>query len=448
MARPKNTSHRERRPGGVRTAWFYDATGRRVNKSLQTRDPALADRICKDLEALRDGRIPEGLHPIAAQLYFGDAAVFEGQGPGELESPQDERVAREEVRALRLQVVAQAERIRQLEAENDALRGSVVGRLIQARENCPPMATALQLFERRRHAQVKAKTAKNELSVVRRFLESLPDEVLKPTDIEARHVNHWLDGQSTGDKSLIRRDKMRNRVGRFVNFCAAEWCYESIMTAVDKSNVSRLRQERGEIVWHSEDRVEAMVTGLGGYYGAVVATLGYAGLRLSELVWLRVCDLIEDGDDWLLRITRVTTVDGTHKLKTANSRREVRVHSRLLRPRLEEHVATLPKGSTYLFPMPPNMRRRKRLDGRVSDQWRVNNLSRKLNGHTGGSNRQPTPGLLPDDVTCLTLRHTFGSLMLRAGRSYAEVAAAMGHDEATCREYYARLDGCEVDVDF
>jgi integrase len=51
-------------------------------------------------------------------------------------------------------------------------------------------------------------------------------------------------------------------------------------------------------------------------------------------------------------------------------------------------------------------------------------------------------------MNAATLRHTFGSLLLRSGKTYAQVAAAMGNSESTVREHYARLGGHEVDVDF
>jgi len=58
------------------------------------------------------------------------------------------------------------------------------------------------------------------------------------------------------------------------------------------------------------------------------------------------------------------------------------------------------------------------------------------------------PGLLPRGMTAKSLRRTFGSLLLRSGKTTAEVAAAMGNTEDVVREHYARILGCEVDVDF
>ena len=75
-------------------------------------------------------------------------------------------------------------------------------------------------------------------------------------------------------------------------------------------------------------------------------------------------------------------------------------------------------------------------------------MSTILRGHTGAPTRAATPGLLPKGMNAKSLRRTFGSLLLRAGKSTAEVAAAMGNTEEIVRRHYARLLGSEVDVDF
>lgn len=57
-------------------------------------------------------------------------------------------------------------------------------------------------------------------------------------------------------------------------------------------------------------------------------------------------------------------------------------------------------------------------------------------------------GPLPKHITCLTLRRTFGSLLLRSGKTYTEIAAAMGNTPEVARKHYAKLEGCEVEIDF
>jgi hypothetical protein len=88
---------------------------------------------------------------------------------------------------------------------------------------------------------------------------------------------------------------------------------------------------------------------------------------------------------------------------------------------------------------------------KTSELWLEDSLSKALRGHAGGKDkrkRPPTPGLLPKGMNAKSLRRTFGSLLFRSGKSTAEVAAAMGNTEQVVRENYARILGCEVDVDF
>ena len=56
--------------------------------------------------------------------------------------------------------------------------------------------------------------------------------------------------------------------------------------------------------------------------------------------------------------------------------------------------------------------------------------------------------ILPPGITCLTLRRTFGSLLLRSGKSVSEVAAAMGNSATMVEKHYARILGHEVDTNF
>ena len=111
----------------------------------------------------------------------------------------------------------------------------------------------------------------------------------------------------------------------------------------------------------------------------------------------------------------------------------------------------MPK-SYYLFPMPKATRRRRRdVNIGSADRWIVSTLSTALRGHAGGSDlkrRPPAPALLPVGMNAKSLRRTFGSLLIRSGKSSAQVAAAMGNTEDVVREHYARILGCEVDVDF
>lgn len=196
------------------------------------------------------------------------------------------------------------------------------------------------------------------------------------------------------------------------------------------------------------------------YWRALVGMLGFAGLQLAELIWLRRSDLQISGDRAKIWVTTVddAEVPGlSHALKTGHRRRHVDVHARLLLPLLKNHVKHLRAGAVHLFPLPSGVRVRKRdKNPGAAERWLMQSLSTMLRGHVGSTvktakgelQRKPTPGLLPAGMNAKSLRRTFGSLLLRSGKSTAEVAAAMGNTEEIVRQHYARILGCEVDVDF
>ena len=177
----------------------------------------------------------------------------------------------------------------------------------------------------------------------------------------------------------------------------------------------------------------------------MVSTLAYAGLQLAELVWLRKGDvaIAPDGKSGKIRITTVDDGDGgTHLLKTDHRRREIDIHPDLLK-RMKTYLASHYPGEVFLFPIPKNMQV---MEGR--ERWLVNSLSQKLRRHEGGKRRKATESLLPSGMNAQSLRRTSGSLLLRAGKNYAEIAAAMGNTPEVAASNYARLRGAEVKVDF
>lgn len=188
------------------------------------------------------------------------------------------------------------------------------------------------------------------------------------------------------------------------------------------------------------------------FLDALIATLGYAGLQLAELCWLRVADVRLTDTGGEIRVSPVEDEQARHLLKTGNRERAVAIHPTLLRPRLRAHVAAGGCEKTFFFPMPPGVRRRKR--GKTpgsAERWRTNALSTALRNHKGGSEkwkRPPTPAILPEDMNAASLRRTFGSLLLRSGKTTAQVAAAIGNTEQVVAQHYAKLRGAEVAVDF
>jgi integrase len=367
------------------------------------------------------------------------------------------------------------------------LERSMLARAALAGKNCPVIPEALVEFEANVAGSMTPRNARDHMTAARRFVASLPADVRKLADVMPSHVSSFLDGQASNGAAhhaAARRRHWRLKLSRLLNWAAKRWEFPSPMSGVATVSRSALMRERGDVHWHSLEEVQEAMDGVGerlvarfagahrknpvmadpddlvglvAYWQALIATLAYAGLQLAELVWLRRSDLklSEDGQSGSLWVTTVADPEDSgmkHLLKTEHRRREVNLHPRLLLPRLTAHLAKR-AGAHYLFPVPDGYRARIRAksSGGSAERWLLQSLSVALRGHQGGTDlakRPPTPGILPAGMNAKSLRRTFGSLLLRSGKSYAQVAAAMGNTEKVVHDHYARMRGCEVNVDF
>lgn len=472
------------------SAVFRSASGKRLHRGLGTPDLSQAQLICAGLSRLWTLRAksvldaPANVPLEALRLYFEDSGVKPGDPlPASADSvdlslahartqvaqfPQafqarllpvflDDARIRRENEALRLELAA---RHRDLESERSSrkqLESSVIVKTMQSAAQAPVVNAALELYRAHVEAKCTPHHVKDMVEHARQFANTLPPET-RMSEISADHVARFIDKAVTpGNRQASRYAFWRVRIGAFLNWAARRWNFISPMAGVKNVPRHALDRERGDIHWHELAEVEAAIATLpDAYWKALVSTLAYAGLQLAELCWLRCTDIqfVGTGRHARGRIW-VTTVDDPgepgvrHVLKTSHRRRGIDIHPRLLLPRLKAALNQSTPESVFLFPIPLTMRRRARLKSQgSSERWLVSSLSTILRGHPGGATREATPGLLPKGMNAKSLRRTFGSLLLRSGKSTAEVAAAMGNTEEIVRRHYARILGSEVDVNF
>ncbi len=288
------------------------------------------------------------------------------------------------------------------------------------------------------------------VSVVKRFTSTLPPERKNAVEITADDIGRYLDMETAkGEdetKRASRRDAIRRRVGRFINWSAKRWHYQSQMVDIRAVDAGALEREENEIHYHTLAEVTAALESLPNeYWKCLVGALAIAGLHLAELVWLRKSDvrITPDGMAGSFSVSTVDVGDGEkHLLKTKHRKRVVNMHPTLLEL-VKAYIAAGHCGDTFFFAIPKADRV---LDGR--ERWLVNSLSTKLRGHEGGKRRKKTVGLLPAGMNAKSLRRTFGSLMLRAGKTTSEIASSMGNTSEVVSKHYAKQRGGEVAVDF
>lgn len=475
-------------------ATFRNAAGTRVTRSLETDSETTAKKTCLTLVELwnagikRSADVPPmmDLGAIVYKLYFNETATSGADLPihpddvesilpavqKELEQYQVEfrgvlfpillehlRIKREVAR-LRDDNALLKRDLSSERTERQNIERSILGRAAATAADMPAIPISVERFEQHIKAGTSRENAKAIMGHVRKFVAWLPIDRKTLMDVRVEDVSAWLDSRvclGDANKRAGLRDCIRRRLGRFLNWSAMQHEYPSQMLKVGAVKKGDLRRERGDIHWHELKEVERALKALpDDYWRAVVATLGFAGLQLAELAWLRVQDVELAGERNQIWVT--TVADGEddtvqHALKTGHRRRSVQIHPKYLLPKLKKFVKAGYCGEHYFFAMPADYRRPhlRTVSKGMDERWVVGTLTSKLLGHSGAKDqekRPAVPGLLPKGMSAKSLRRTFGSLLLRSGKTTADVAAAMGNTEGVVQEHYARIRGCDVDVDF
>lgn len=188
-----------------------------------------------------------------------------------------------------------------------------------------------------------------------------------------------------------------------------------------------------EVIPPTVEQVEAMVLVMPPYIRAAVVTLAGSGLRIGELLGLKVSDV--DFKAGAIRVDRQRLQSGKiGPPKTAKSRRTVPV-GEVVTDALLAHLAARPS-KEWLFTMeegePLNYRRWK-------TEW---NGARKAlqaaeNGAAEREGRKPVE--LPHMVTH-DLRHFYASALIAGGASVKQVQLVLGHASAVITlRIYAHL---------
>lgn len=274
-------------------AVFRMATGAKVCRSLKTSDKTRADHMCLALAELwrrgvtsssevpHDLLLPEGV----SALYFGISGSSSSgvQRTGRMADEERDvdsevdaelkkipggytvimrgfveelvRIRRENSR-LR-EDLALARRDLKVEREGrESLEKSIIGRAAAAGGRIPAMEKAFDLFKAHMKANTSRKNAAMVTAIGRTFIDSLPPARKSFVDITVADVSAFIDSyvaKGAHHKKAGRRDAIRRRIGRMLNWSAQAYEYPTQMSAVDAVGAGDLDRERGAIVWHSID---------------------------------------------------------------------------------------------------------------------------------------------------------------------------------------------------
>lgn len=496
---PKHYAVSPRIPAGRKSyiATFYNSEGQRITRSLETDNAAKAGTLCADLVTLWSGRVVDvvqalalNVDPFCIKIYFSENENADNPGTATMNDVSGRVLAqahaeashyakairsvlrpiladrirlKEECEALRVQLGHTQRLLATEKAARENMERTSIARQMKMAEKAPTLDVATVEYEKHIQSKTNRSNAAQHVAAWAKFRATLPPELDNVANITVEQVGAFLDARAAdGDpgRQVGRRRAWHLMIARFFSFLEERYAVPSLMSSISFPSKSDVERERGDIHWHTLEEVETAIKNLpDDYWRALVGCLGYAGLQLAELCWLRVQDLKFTADRTRARLW-VTTVeeDGErHAIKTENRRRGVDVHPELI-PLLQRHIDKGRAGKKFLFPMQAALRkkpkegesrhRKRRGLSHQDERWRVQTLSKFLRGTPAGKKRKEKIALLPAKMNAKSLRRTFGSLLLRAGKTTAQVAAAMGNSERVVAQHYARILGSEVDVNF
>lgn len=390
-------------------ARFRNHESKLVNRSLKTRDHTDALLLCKELEMLCIN--PDSEASTAAQsIYF----------KGELRYPaktkakdpylfQDLAEAQNQIEQLQAQIRI----LRPYKEKYEALIQEREYRQLESFREMPKFIEVLEKYrENVKHLDIKGA---DHISLLEKLADNQKLWPLPITQIETIHIYQFLNDFSSGGKDPSERwNRARRKLHRFWKWLSLTYNIDNLIIRVE----TKKELIKASIEWHSLEDIQQEISKHNTYWSAIIGVMAYAGLSAHEIRGLKKTDI---GASFI-------SIHPTEerRTKSRNRIRQVKIHETYLAPLINKYLSEVNK-SLYLFPSITS----------GAEMWAKNNFSKHFR-----------KTLVNKDINALSLRRTFGSLLLRSGKTSAEVAAAMGNSEEMVRKHYARLMGCEVNINF
>ncbi len=228
------------------------------------------------------------------------------------------------------------------------------------------------------------------------------------TELKPSEVQGWASDRAT----VLAPATVRSLVGLLRSVYAAA-VLDRLVPSSPVVRISLPRVDRPRVVPLTVDEVRLLADAMPSRYRAMVITQAGLGLRIGELLALRIDDV-----DFLRRTVRVELqfTSGSKvrsEPKTPRSRRTLPAPQVVLEA-LAEHLAAYPAGA----------------DGTVFTTTAGTPLGHMYYGHQLFRRAVAAAGL-PAGTTSHDLRHHFASLLLAAGESVVAVAERLGHEDAS-----------------
>ena len=412
--RPRNiTLYKE---GNKYLLKFYDHKGQRRNRSTGTGETTKAELLRKELEILQINK-DSPVSDKAKDMYFGK----------EKKAPEIQKPIKKSILVDLAVYQAEIDRLQSLvdyyqpfEGKYKSLLRTIEGKMAVSEETQPTVSEALDKYlEFISHL---AGYRKNYFNFVERIFKGEEGKPgisfnMKVGEVTAEQVYTYLNDDAKNNVDPESRwNRQRKQFTKFFNWACGLWVFHNPMDQVPTKKPT----EKEDPEWSKLEEVNELIDKQKDiYHKAMLATLFFAGVSAHEFRGLRVQDYFELKGEWYLRVTP----NECRNIKTKKRRRNIPV-GETLKSYLDEYLKTH-LGGPALFP--PLKKKGKR------DYWHEGTLSRHLNDE-----------IFPSHIDCKWTRRTYGSLQLRDGKTFSEIAALMGNSIIMVELHYARINSSEL----
>lgn len=283
---------------------------------------------------------------------------------------------------------------------------------------------------------LRPRTLRSYAGVLRNHIEPLPLGSRPLVNVRPSEVQAWARGRA----DVLEPGTLRIYAGLLRSMFASA-VLDGLIARNPVQPASRLslpKADKPELVPLTIAQVQAWADAAGPRAQAMILAQAGLGLRIGELLALRVADV-----DFLRREVRVCEqldLKGRRApLKTRRSRRTVPLPS-VTSEVLAEHIRLFPPGPAGLV-FSPGPRQETRSDGRpnsgglavrLDGSWPHQRAARAYREAAGKAG-------LPDSVSSHGLRHHYASVLLDAGESVHAVAERIGDTAEMVLKVYGHL---------
>lgn len=254
----------------------------------------------------------------------------------------------------------------------------------------------------------RARTADRAESMIRNHLAGTPLGSRRAAAVRPSEAQAWVTDRAQHLAPLT----LRNLV-MLVRAAFRAAVLDRVVASNPFERITLPRVERERIVPLTIEQVGTVVDEIGDRYRAMIVAQAGLGLRIGELLALRVEDV-----DFLRRTVRVQDqIDRSTRErvppKTPRSRRTIPLPD-VVSKALARHIAEHP-------PTPAGLLFHTRAGMPLAHDWYANKVFATAAAKAG----------LPPGTTTHALRHHFASVLLASGQSVIAVADLLGHENAT-----------------